>query len=251
MDSKNKKILLTGGSGKLGSAIRKSGLFPNLLAPGHKELDISDFRSVMEYMESHELEGVIHTAAIASFAIAEKDPALAIATNTVGTANLVRAVFLKDKNMRFIHVSTDQLSGGTKGNYKETDPVLPVNKYDWTKLAAECSVHLLPNACMVRTAFFDPENIPFDESPDDMYSSKLPVGELPKDLLALYSSDIKGVINIGGKRMSSYERFRAYKPSIKKTSFADVQKQQILGVIIARDTSLDSSKWENWLKKNK
>ena len=80
-----------------------------------------------------------------------------------------------------------------------------------------------------------------------MYSSKLAVEEVAKHVALAYASEIKGVINIGSKRMSSYERFSKYKPAIKKISYKDVQNQ-IPGVPIATDTSLDSSKWEEYLK---
>ncbi|MDO8618053.1 MAG: sugar nucleotide-binding protein [Candidatus Uhrbacteria bacterium] len=239
-------ILLTGGSGKLGTAIRQSGLFPNLSAPSHQELDITNEDAVMRYMETNEFEGVIHTAALVSIEKCEKNPIEGITVNLGGTSNLVRAVLRKNPNLRFIHISTDQLYGGKGGNHKETDPLIPYQKYGWTKLGAECSVNLLPNACLVRTAFFVPDYIPFDESPDDMYSSKLPVAEVAKNIFFLYSSDITGPINIGSPRMSSYERFSKYKPSLKKISFRDV-KNQLDDVPIGVDTSLDSSKWNRWL----
>ena len=118
-------ILLTGGTGKLGSAIRKSGLFPNLLSPSHSELDISDETTVKQYIAAHDIEGVIHTAGLVSIAKCEEDPIAAINANLVGTANLVRAVLSKNPQMRFVHISTDQLHGGTTGNNKETAPLLP------------------------------------------------------------------------------------------------------------------------------
>src|SRR3989344_6054572 len=121
-------ILLTGGSGKLGSVIRKSGLFSNLLAPSREELDIGNEEAVRNYIENHDLGGIIHAAALVDMATCEKNPADAIITNIVGTANLVRAVLAKNEKMRFVHISTDQLYGGGNGNYKETDPLKPHNK---------------------------------------------------------------------------------------------------------------------------
>ena len=44
------------------------------------------------------------------------------------------------KNVKLIYFSTNYVYPGTKGNYKETEPVLPVNNYAWSKLGGEASV---------------------------------------------------------------------------------------------------------------
>src|SRR3989338_6045523 len=244
-----KKILLTGGSGKLVSAIKNSRFFPNLLTPIRKELDITNEKIVKDYIGSHNLEGIIHTAALVDLATCERNPIDAITTNIVGTANLIRAVLAKNKNIRFLFISTDQLYDGIKGNFKETDLPNTPNKYGWTKLGAECAVNILPNSCIIRTSFFIPENVikNYDDSPDDMYSSKLEINELVKNISIVYSSNMRGLINIGDARMSNYERFSKYKPSIKRIKFKEVQKR-ISGTTILRDASLDSTQWKNWLK---
>ena len=46
---KNKKALLIGGSGNLGSSIIKSGLFENLHCPQKKNLNILDRNSIGKY----------------------------------------------------------------------------------------------------------------------------------------------------------------------------------------------------------
>ena len=39
------------------------------------------------------------------------------------------------KNIKLIYFSSSYVYGGkSKGNYKETDPILPCNNYAWTKL---------------------------------------------------------------------------------------------------------------------
>ena len=39
---------------------------------------------------------------------------------------------------------------GTKGNYKETDPVLPWNNYGWSKLGGETAVQMYKNSLILR-----------------------------------------------------------------------------------------------------
>ena len=43
------------------------------------------------------------------------------------------------------------------------------NYYGLTKLMGEFSVRTLSNFCIIRTRFFDPDNIPFAESANDIF----------------------------------------------------------------------------------
>ena len=45
-------------------------------------------------------------------------------------------MFAKNIILR-LFISTNYVYPGTKGNYKETDPVLPFNNYGWSKLGGE------------------------------------------------------------------------------------------------------------------
>src|SRR4051812_27135827 len=121
MKVKHKNILLTGASGTLGQAIQKSGSFSSLLAPSHQEMDITDSKSVENYFSTHPIDGIIHCAALGRISICEQDPLKALSTNVVGTTNLVNAVLKKSNKIRFVHISTDGVYPGVKGNYKETD----------------------------------------------------------------------------------------------------------------------------------
>lgn len=57
------RILVTGGSGFVGQNILKEfGDKYTLFAPSHKELDLTDFKSVENYLEKHKITHVIHTA---------------------------------------------------------------------------------------------------------------------------------------------------------------------------------------------
>ena len=49
-----------------------------------------------------------------------------------------------------IYFSTNYVYPGTKGNYKETDPLLPINNYAWSKLGGETSVQLYKNSLIIR-----------------------------------------------------------------------------------------------------
>lgn len=240
-----KKVLLTGGSGNLGRAIVRSGLFHNILSPTHEEFDITDRTRIRSFLEANEPDAVIHAAAIVKMAQADKD-LLRIETNIVGTSNLVYEIIRlnekKNRKIRFIYISTDGVYEGTKGNYAEDDETIPYNNYGWTKLGGECAVKTLSSFCIIRTSFFDPNNIPFDTAAIDMYSSKMPVDDLPSAIKCILESTFSGVINIGDERKSHYERYRETKPSIQPRTFEDVTKT--LSFNMARDASLDVSLWK-------
>ena len=119
---------------------------------------------------------------------------------------------------------------------------IPYNKYGFAKLGAETSVSLLKNFCIIRTSFFNPENIRFDTAAEDAYSSKLPIKELAKAIKFMLNSEFIGAINIGSERKSEYERYKEFKPKIKPCKFKDVLKEA--GIPLAKDASLDISLWK-------
>lgn len=51
------KLLLTGGSGRLGTALR--GLMPDLIAPSLHELDITDPSSIRRALERHQPQAIV------------------------------------------------------------------------------------------------------------------------------------------------------------------------------------------------
>jgi len=241
-----KKILLTGASGKLGRAIVSSGYFTSLITPSQEVLDITRPETIAKFFDDNDLGAVIHCAALVRMRECEKDPARAIETNIIGTSNLVREVITQEnkskKKIRFIHISTDGVYGGISGNYSEKDATIPYNKYGWTKLGAECAVNTLTNFCIIRTSFFDHDNMKFDESAVDVYSSRVPINYLANAIGILFKSDFVGTINLGGERKSDYERYREFKPSLKECKLSDILKT--VPFAMARDASMDCSLWK-------
>lgn len=250
---KYKNILLIGGSGKLGQAIIKSKRFKSLLTPSRDALDITKPKVIEWFFKANCVEAVIHCAALARMVKCEEDPAKAIEANIIGTANLVREIIKKEKeskkNIRFIHISTDGVYAGTKGNYSEKDETIPYNKYGWSKLGAECVVNLLSNFCIIRTSFFDPKNIRFDCSATDVYSSKVTLAYLAKAVAKMLESDFIGTINIGSERKSDYELYSEFKPSLQKCKIKDILKT--VSFPMAHDSSMDCSLWDKIQEQNK
>ena len=74
----------------------------------------------------------------------EKKIEKSINTNIIGTSNIVKICY--KYNIKLIYFSTNFVYPGKKGNYKESDPILPVNSYGWSKLGGESAVHLYKNS---------------------------------------------------------------------------------------------------------
>lgn len=243
---KYKNILLTGASGQLGRAILNEGIHDHFLIPGMDIFDITKASSIGKYFKNHKFDAVIHCAALARMSECEKNPINAIKTNIEGTANLVMTVMDREiklrKSIRFVHISTDGVYPGIKGNYSEGDETIPYNAYGWTKLGAECAVNLLKNFCIIRTSFFDPDNIIFDHSATDLYSSKVNIDYLAKAILMMLESEFVGTVNIGGRRQSDYDRYKKYKPSLRPCRGIEISKN--LDFKIAKDASLNYGRWK-------
>ena len=88
--------------------------------------------------------------------IHEKNIDLSIVTNIIGTANIVRAC--KKLKIKMIYFSTNYIYPCKKGNYKETDPLLPINNYAWSKLGGECAVQMLNDLVNFETVY---DRLPF------------------------------------------------------------------------------------------
>ncbi len=248
-----KNILLTGASGQLGRAICRSGKFKNILTPTRIELDLTQSNSIRKYFENHNFDAVLHAAALARVEQCQKEPARAIEANLMGTCNLVLNVLEKEKKIRrlirFIYISTDGVYASPKGHHSEEDATIPYNIYGWTKLGAECAVNALTNFSIIRTRFFDSQNIKYNRYATDSYTSSLPVEELVSNINRLLNSDFVGTINIGGERKSDYERFKIHKPSIQPCTIEDILKKAVSP--LSRDASLDCRLWKSVVKSQK
>jgi dTDP-4-dehydrorhamnose reductase len=213
------KILITGGSGLLGSTLKK--LFPDAWYPSEDEFNILDFGKMDKLMVGRGITTVFHGAAFTSPPKIDKDPLQAIDVNIIGTCYMVRLA--AKYNCRLIYVCTDYVFKGDQGNYKEDDPVYPVNKYAWSKLGGECAVRLYDNSLVIRTTF-GPDVFPYEKAFTDQWTSRESVTKTAGLIAQLIRSDIKGVVHVGGKRKTVYEYAKALDPSkdIGKISIKDI-----------------------------
>ena len=129
-----KKIIITGGSGNFASYFKKFSKKYKIFFPNSSKLNILDTHNLRLYLNKIKPDYVIHNAAVSRpMSQHKKNIFKSINVNIIGTSNVV--LECAKKNIKLIYFSSSYVYGGkSKGNYKETDPILPCNNYAWTKL---------------------------------------------------------------------------------------------------------------------
>ena len=131
--------------------------------------------------------------------------------NIIGTANLVKEV--SELGIKIIYLSTSYVYPGTKGNYRETDPVKPWNNYSWSKLGGECAVQMYKNSLIVRLCMTEKPFV-HKKAYTNVKLNFIFQEEAANILLKLINK--KGVINLGGPSKTVYNFAKKYNKNIKK-----------------------------------
>lgn len=153
------KVLITGASGMLGSAICKDFSFSYKVAATDKnDCNVADLEAVKKKFLRFKPQVVIHTAAYTDVDGCERESDLAYKINVLGTKNI--ALTAKDVNAKLVFISTDYIFDGKKNSaYTEDDPAKPLNIYGQTKLEAEKLIKSqLEKFVIVRTSWLFGEN---------------------------------------------------------------------------------------------
>ncbi|MEA2008671.1 MAG: SDR family oxidoreductase [Chloroflexota bacterium] len=250
------RILITGASGLLGlnlaveaatehevfgvvnvHPLRGAGftvLGSDLLAPGEVE----------RVFEASRPDWVIHCAALANLDACESNPTLAQKLNAELPGMIAAAA--RETGARLVHISTDAVFDGQKGNYTETDEPNPLSIYARTKLAGEHAVaEAYPAAIIARVnlfgwsisgkrslAEFFFNNLKSSKSVmgfTDVFVNPLLANDLGEVLLSMLAENLHGTYHVGSKEsLSKYEfgvkiaeKFGFDPALIRPTSVAD------------------------------
>ncbi|GGI27133.1 SDR family oxidoreductase [Pedobacter mendelii] len=146
-----KTILTTGSNGLLGQKITEKILaegrvklkatskganrYPITNGYEYAEMDILNPAQVRAVIEKCKPDAIIHTAAMTNVDTAEANKELCYQLNVDAVKTLVS--LCEEKNIQFIHLSTDFVFDGADGPYKEDDTVNPLSYYGESKVLAE------------------------------------------------------------------------------------------------------------------
>ena len=208
----NKKIVITGGSGRFGTELKKIKTNNKIFYPSSKNLDITKEKSIRNYLKKKRPKILIHIAGLSRpMAEHEKNISKSIRLNIIGTANIVRVC--SEMKIKLVYVSTGYVYPGKKGNYKENDSLLPWNNYGWSKLGGESSVQMYKNSLILRVNI---SQSPFvhKKAFQNIKINFLYQNEAAKIIFKLINK--KGVINLGGNSQSIYNFAKRTNPNVKK-----------------------------------
>jgi dTDP-4-dehydrorhamnose reductase len=145
-----KNIILTGGTGQLGTELKKLRQF---LTPSRLEMDIVLEDSVNNYLTRNEYSLIVHAAAYTNVRLPETDPQeafLCYSTNVLGTRNIV-----KYAKSPIIFISTETVLD-------------PYNFYNLSKLQAEKEIKKSKFGFSILRTSFREDPFEYEIAPEDM-----------------------------------------------------------------------------------
>ena len=207
----NNKILVTGGEGRFSKVLRKSNKKLNLIFKSKKELDILNYNSLKKIIKKIRPKIILHTAGLSRpMNIHEKNISKSIDLNIVGTCNVVK--ICKKNNIKLVYFSTGYVYEGTKGNYKEDDPVKPFNNYGLSKLAGECAVQMYKNSLILRITMTE-KPFAYKKAYTNLKTNFMFHEDLVNYLPKLINK--RGIINVGGKPQSVFKFAKQFNKKVK------------------------------------
>ena len=235
-----KKIVVTGGSGRFGSCLRKKSTKYNIIFPSKLELDITKYSKLLKYLKKTKPHYLIHLAGLTRpMSQHESLISKSISLNIIGTANIVKVC--STLKIKLIYFSTNYVYPGTKGNYSENDPVLPINNYAISKLGGECAVQMYKNSLILRISMTEKPFI-HKEAFNDVEMNFMYHEQLATNLLKLINH--KGIINVGGMKKTVFDFAKKDNPNVKP-----VTSKKILGKQFPRKQTMNLKKYHKIIKK--
>lgn len=153
----DKKILVTGANGQLGSEIKElAASYPqfDFNFTDYQELSIIDEEAINNFFDTYQPDYCINCAAYTAVDKAEDPAERELVDNLNANAVGYLAKACEEHGTKFIHISTDYVfDGNGKEPYKPDDATAPVSVYGITKLEGEKQALENTDAIIIRTAW--------------------------------------------------------------------------------------------------
>lgn len=219
-----KKLLIIG-QGFLGSYLsnvaktKKFQVFQGSFS-NHIKIDIRNIESIENIVRKIKPDLIINCAALTDINNIEKNSKNAYQVNAYGAENISKITSKYSK--RLIHISTDSVFDGKRGNYRENDKPNPINEYSKSKKLGEDLIkENLDDYVIVRTNFYGnhnkkkflfnwiienyKQNKKFDGF-TNIFFNPLEIENLSLSLLELSELEYTGILHMGSnKTYSKYE----------------------------------------------
>ena len=233
-----KKILVTGQSSRFVKFLKEELHSFHVIYPVKKKFDLLNFKQINNYVKKKKITHLIHVAGLSRpMDIHEKNISKSIDLNIIGTANIVKCC--ENNKIKLIYFSTNYVYPGTKGNYKETDSLKPINNYAWSKLGGEAAVHLYKNSLILRICMTD---YPFvhKKAVSGAFSSFIFNSKVAQMIPFVLNEN--GILNIGGGKREIYKFVVSQvDKNIKKISINKIKN-------FPKDSSLNINKLKKLIK---
>lgn len=214
MSNSKKKIVFTGGNGRFGRILQRYNFKYNVFFPSKTEFNIENKKSINKYLDKIKPNILVHMAALSRpMALHDTNIIKSINLNIIATAQLVCAC--AERKIKIVYFSTQYVYPGRVGKYKETDSLLPINNYGWSKLGGESSVHLYKNSLILRISMTERPFI-HKEAFSDVKTNFIFHDELVPILKKVLNK--KGILNLGGPIQSVYNFAIKNHYNVKKIS---------------------------------
>ena len=236
-----KKILITGSSSRFCKFLKKDLVNQNVFFANKKIFNILNIKQMENFVRKNKIKYLIHIAGLSRpMALHEKKLSTSINLNIIGSANVVK-VCSKFK-IKLIYFSTNYVYPCKTGNYKETDTLMPINNYAWSKLGGESAVQMYKNSLILRLSMTD---FPFvhKKALKGAYSSFMYNKTISK--IIPYILDEKGILNIGGKKREIFN----FAKKFGKKKILPIKLEKINNY--PKDSSIDIKKLKKILKVNR
>ena len=214
------KVLITGASGLLGSALLREAskqgttsvaAYNSRPLHGGLQMDITQHEQVRAAINDVAPDYVIHAAAFTNVDACEVEPRRAWDINALGTKHVVDAC--NEQSVKVVYISTDFVFDGENGPYSEDHPTHPINVYGESKLAGErFTLAHSGNAVARVCVLYGPDhpnfvtwvidslraNAPINVV-NDQYNTPTYVGNCARALLRMCELGLTGVYHVSGR----------------------------------------------------